>query len=224
MQVVILAAGLGTRMGDLTKIIPKPLLKIEDQTLLERNLQALPSEIDEVVLVVGFLADQIRELIGDYSNNKKVTYVLQTELKGTGHALSLCKDLLRDRFLVLMGDDLYKKSDLEELIKHPLGILVLELQSDDLTQSRHAIVKIDEQGQVLDILERQSGKKGMLVNVGAYILDTSYFDHPLVRAGVPATEFGLPQTMLQMVKDGAKFDIIHATWWHKVATPEDLYL
>lgn len=222
MQAVILAAGLGTRMGELTKDTPKPLLKIQDLTLLEHNLKALPPEIDEVVLVVGYLADQIKHMIGNEILGKKVTYVHQTELKGTGHALFQAKEILRDRFLVLMGDDLYEKDDLQDLVKYPLSMLVWQLDTDDISSERQALVKVNDKGELVDIVERQPAFKGMLVNAGAYVLNTDLFKYPLKSAGVPATEFGLPQTFLQMVRDGAKFKITKANWWHKVAGPGDL--
>jgi len=211
-------------MGNLTASTPKPLLKIQDRTLLEHNLTALPDEIDEVVLVVGYLEEQIHEAIGDKFLGKKIVYVEQKELKGTGHALSLCKDVLRGRFLVLMGDDLYYKKDLESLVKKPLGILVWQMRNDDMKQSYQALIKTDEQGKLLDIMERQPAAKGTMVNCGAYLLDMSFFDHPLVAAGIPANEFGLPQTMLQIVKAGGIMSVVKAEWWHKVASPEDLKL
>jgi UDP-N-acetylglucosamine diphosphorylase / glucose-1-phosphate thymidylyltransferase / UDP-N-acetylgalactosamine diphosphorylase / glucosamine-1-phosphate N-acetyltransferase / galactosamine-1-phosphate N-acetyltransferase len=224
MQAVILAAGLGTRMGALTKDTPKPMLKIEDQTLLERNIAALPAAVDEVVIVVGYLGEKIREFFGDHSNGKKMTYVTQRELKGTGHALMQCRDALHGRFLVIMGDDLYAKDDLERLAAEPLGVLVLELGNDDAEGNRHAIVTVDSMGQVVDIIERQPGIRGVLVNTGAYVLDMRYFDCPLVPAGNLTEEFGLPQTLLQLVRSGAKMSVVKATWWHKVGAPEDLKL
>lgn len=222
MQAVILAAGLGTRMGELTKTTPKPLLKIQDKTLLEHNLTAMPEEIDEVVLVVGYLGEQIRKYIGENFVGKKITYVEQTELKGTAHALTAAKPLLRDRFLVIMGDDLYYRNDLEELCHKPLGILVWEMTNDELKNERQGIVKIDSEGVVSDIIERQPAAKGTLVNCAAYVLNGKFFGYPLVSAGIPATEYGLPQTFLQMIKDGAKVSVVKARWWHKVASPEDL--
>jgi bifunctional UDP-N-acetylglucosamine pyrophosphorylase/glucosamine-1-phosphate N-acetyltransferase len=223
MQAVILAAGLGTRMGELTKNCPKPLLKIEERTLLEHNLTAMPDEIDEVVLVVGYLADQIKEVIGEKFLNKKIIYVHQKELRGTGHALSVCKDVLRGRFLVLMGDDLYEKEDLKKLISHPLAVLSQKLKNPGKDDS-YALIKMDEHGKLLDIVERQQAKPGDLANSGAYVLDERYFNLPLVPAGNKTDEFGLPQTMLELVKQGAKFDITQATFWHKVTSPKDLRL
>ena len=224
MQAVILAAGMGTRMGELTRNTPKPLLKIQDRTLLEHNLTAMPDEIDEVILVVGYLADQIKSAIGENFLGKKITYVSQTELKGTGHALSLCKGMLKNHFLVIMGDDLYYEKDLKALTKHHLATLVWEVtEADFATKQQAGIVKVDEKMDILGITERQTLTAGALVNAGAYIINTDYFNYPLVSAGNPATEYGLPQTFMQMV-NGSKIKAVKAEWWHKVATPEDLQL
>ncbi len=221
MQAVILAAGLGTRMRELTKGTPKPLLKIGDKTLLEYKLNNLPDSVDEVVMVIGYLGDQIKATFDGAYAGKKITYVEQKELKGTGHALELCRPVLKDRFLVLMGDDLYAKEDLEELVRHPLSILAAELERFSPGEHR-AEIKTDASGNVLDIDEHAEARKGMLENAAAYVLDVSYFDYPLRPAGPDSKEFGLPQTMAQMVKDGKNVKIVRASWWKKVSAPEDL--
>lgn len=222
MQAVILAAGLGTRMGQLTKTVPKALLKIQDKTILEHNLAELPDEVDEVILVVGYLGEQIRKSIGEKFLGKSIRYVSQTELKGTAHALFLCRNLLHGRFLVLMGDDLYDRKDLEKLFASDLGVLAWELRSDDLLSGYQALVKTDKDGKLVDIIERQPAEKGALVNTGAYLLNDKLFEYELVAAGQPAGEYGLPQTFLQMVRDGAIFKVVKAEFWHKIASPVDL--
>ena len=209
-------------MGPLTKDTPKPLLKIGDQNLLERNLENLPPEIEEVVLVVGYLGEKIRKYFGNKWQGRPVRYVEQTELKGTAHALFICQHLLRDRFLVLMGDDLYSADDLRELSAKPLAVLVWEMKDDGAKDSRAGVMKVNERGELSDIVERQPTPKGTLVNCGAYVLNMDFFKYPLRSAGEPANEFGLPQTMLQMVQKGATFSVVKARWWHKVAAPEDL--
>ena len=237
-KAVILAAGFGTRMGDLTKDTPKPLLKYQGKTLLEHNLEAMPNAIDEVIIVVGYLGEQIRATVGDSFNGKKIVYVEQRELNGTAGAMNQCKDLIeqysksgdeseqkkRDRFLVIMGDDIYKKEDLENLrdSEGPLAVLVYEVKDDDLMGQRHALIRTDREGSAVEILERQPATKGTLVNTGAYKLTPDYFRYQMLKAGNETEEFGLPQTFLQMVKDGAKFTPVKATYWKKVSTPEDL--
>jgi len=222
-QAVILAAGLGTRMGELTKDCPKPLLTIQNKSLLEHGFASLPDSVDEVVLVVGYLGVLIKQLIGESHGGRRVRYVEQRELKGTGHALSLCKGILKGSFLVLMGDDLYQKEDLEEMVRDGLSMLVLEIK-EDKPKAQFALVTTDGQGQPLDIKEKQPGKKGDLANCGAYVLDERYFALPLVPAKNNSDEYGLPQTMLQLLKKGVEFRLVKANFWHKVTGPEDLEL
>ncbi|MDP3741486.1 MAG: sugar phosphate nucleotidyltransferase [bacterium] len=222
MQAVILAAGKGTRMGELTRDTPKPLLEVGGKSILEHDLEAMPDEIDEVVLVVGYMGDKIKEKFGDKFGNIKITYVEQKELRGTADALWACKNLLKDRFLVFYGDDIYAKEDLEKLTKEPLAILVWEAKVDEPSDRTAALIKMDQSGQLADIIERQSVTAGTLINTGAYVLDTKIFDYEIVSAGTPANEFGLPQTFLQMVKAGRKMSVIKATQLKRLVTPEDL--
>lgn len=216
-----MAAGLGTRMGELTKDTPKALLKVRDRSILEETLASLPDEIDEVVIVVGYLGDRIREALGPVFLERKITYVEQNELKGTGHALMQAKDVLRGRFLVLMGDDLYAKKDLEEMLKHPLSILVREMDYDDPADSS-GLVSADSSGNLADIRERVPKKRGDLVNCAAYVLDERYFALPLKLAGDRSKEYGLPQTMIQLIDSGARFQAVKARFWRKITSPEDL--
>ncbi|HEY4525776.1 MAG TPA: sugar phosphate nucleotidyltransferase [Candidatus Paceibacterota bacterium] len=221
MKAVILAAGLGTRMGELTADTPKPLLKIAGRTLLEHKLHYLPAEVDEVILVVGYLGEKIEALLGNEHAGRKISYIEQKELLGTGHALSLCREKLSGRFLVLNGDDLYAKEDLMELVRHNLALLVWEIPQDEQDR-KVAEVRMDEFGALSDIVEGQPAKKGILFNAGAYLLDEKYFNYPLQPAAPGRNEFGLPQTMLQMLKDGHEIKIVRATWWKPVTSPEDL--
>jgi UDP-N-acetylglucosamine diphosphorylase / glucose-1-phosphate thymidylyltransferase / UDP-N-acetylgalactosamine diphosphorylase / glucosamine-1-phosphate N-acetyltransferase / galactosamine-1-phosphate N-acetyltransferase len=221
MQAVILAAGMGTRMRELTQDMPKPLLRSGEKSLLEHKLDHLPREIDEVILVVGYLGDRIRSAIGGSYGGLPVRYVEQTELNGTGHALQLCQPLLKGRFLVLMGDDLYRKEDLEQLLKYPCALLAWPLPADEPGKKMGAIV-CDGAQHMTDIMEKQEAKAGMLMNTGAYVLGPRFFEVPLVPAGNGSTELGLPQTMVSMAKAGEPIKIVTASWWRNVTSPEDL--
>ena len=65
MQAVILAAGEGVRLRPLTLERPKPLIKVDGKTLLEHNLDQLVGVIDEVILVIGYKGNMIKEYIGN---------------------------------------------------------------------------------------------------------------------------------------------------------------
>ncbi|MBU6390492.1 NTP transferase domain-containing protein, partial [Patescibacteria group bacterium] len=87
MQAVILAAGRGVRMNHLTANTPKPLLSVGKANLIEWKLSALPTEFDEIIIIVGYLGEQIRKHFGDQFGGKRVRYAEQKDLNGTGGAL-----------------------------------------------------------------------------------------------------------------------------------------
>ncbi|KKR21131.1 MAG: Glucosamine-1-phosphate N-acetyltransferase [Candidatus Moranbacteria bacterium GW2011_GWA2_39_41] len=215
MQVVILAAGRGKRMQDLTKGVPKPMLKIKGKPILEHKINMLPKEVTEIVFVIGYYGEHIMNHFKHYFGGRKVTYVFQTDLNGTGGALFLAKSVLRDKFLVMMGDDLYHKKDLNKLIKHDLAILGREVEDD----SKFGIIKTNSKGHMIEVVEKPKRSKDKLANTGVYVLNKKIFDYDLVPIG--GGEFGLPQTMAKMSKD-YPVKVEAATIWHTIGNPEDL--
>ena len=87
MQVIILAAGKGIRMGDLTADIPKPMLPLLGKPLLEWRLAMLPEAVREVIFVVGYLGDQIEKYFGSEWQGRSIRYVRHEKLEGTGGAM-----------------------------------------------------------------------------------------------------------------------------------------
>ena len=215
MQVVILAAGRGKRMQDLTKGMSKPMLKIKGKPILEHKINMLPKEIDEIVFVIGYYGEHIMNHFKRYFNGRKITYVFQTNLNGTGGALFLAKSILKDKFLVMMGDDLYHKTDLKKLLKHDLAVLGREVEDS----TKFGIIKTNSKGHMIEIVEKPKRSKDKLANTGVYILNKKIFDYDLVPIG--GGEFGLPQTMAKMAKDHP-IKVETATIWHAIGSPEDL--
>ena len=123
MQAVILAAGRGTRMNHLTSNTPKPMINIGKMNLIEWKIESMPPLISEVVIIVGYLGEQIKKHFGENFAGKKITYIEQKELNGTGGALFLAKNSLKGNFLVMMGDDIYSKEDIVEMIENGWSIL-----------------------------------------------------------------------------------------------------
>lgn len=214
MQAVILAAGKGMRMRPLTDNVPKALLKLDEQTILDHTISELPDSIDEIIIVVGYLQEQIRKHIAEHYSDRKIIFV-ESEAKGTGYALSMCKSHLHGDFLVLNGDDLYDKSDLERLVVERWTFLVKEMQG----MERVGAIQTDAEGNFTGITPGEKGKPG-LFNIGAYVLGEDYFTAPLVKFG--AGEYGLPHTLLGMVKQGYKIKVIKAQYWEPIGFPEDL--
>lgn len=215
MQCVILAAGRGVRMGRFTDTCPKPMLPINGKPKLVYSIEHLPREIDEVILIIGYLGEKIRKYFGDTFDNRRIRYVEQKELAGTGGAIHLVKDIVDDRFLVTMGDDLYLKSDLEKLMCYDLAILAKEVEDSSL----FGVLESDDHGKLVAIHERPHNPEFHLVNTGAYMLSTIFFDYPLV--AISEKEFGLPQTLVEM-KDKQNIHVQKAQDWFPIGDPEAL--
>lgn len=109
LQCVILAGGLGTRLGDLTRSIPKALVRVAGQPFLHHQLELLATQgVRDIVLSLGHLASQVRAFVGDGRRwNVSVTYVEDgPQPLGTAGALRLAYEqgVLQPRFFTLYGD------------------------------------------------------------------------------------------------------------------------
>ena len=185
---VILAAGKSTRTYPLTLERPKPLLKILNKTILERNLEELNGLVEEVIIIVGYKKEIVQGTFGSSFKNLKIKYVEQDRIVGTGAALLSIQGMVEGRFLVLHGDDLYKKSDMAELCKYSYSVLAQKVQNP----SRFGVFKIDENYQLQDVVEKPKKKVSNLVNTGCYLVDEKIFEHQLPespRAEYEATDY-----------------------------------
>ena len=217
MQAVILAAGRGKRMKGLTRDIPKPMLRIGGKPILEHKINALPKKIKEVIIIVGYRGEQIMKYFKRYFAGRRIIYVYQHNFNGTGGALHLTKSILRGKFLVMMGDDLYHKKDLEELIKHELAIMGYKVADTSL----FGVIKTNSKGCMTDVIEKPKRSPHKLANTGVYVLNKDFFLEELVSVG--NGEFGLPQTFARMAGGNkTEIKVTKARAWHPIGSPEDL--
>lgn len=111
-QAVILAGGLGKRLGALAEGLPKPMVPVEGRPFLARIIAQLKDQgFEDVVLLVGHRAQVIKDHFGDGSAwGIRIRYSQEEAPLGTGGALKAASYLLGDRFLLLYGD-LYREFD-----------------------------------------------------------------------------------------------------------------
>lgn len=211
MQAVILAAGKGARLRPITYTTPKPLIDIAGKPLIERTLEALPDEIDEIYIVVNHLRDQIINAIGPLWRGKPIRYVIQEPLSGTAGALHLLRVELHDRFLVMNADDIYLKEDLKKLLQYPRSMLV-----SHVNRLLKAAAQVDEKHRFKGL------GPGNLAVCGAYLLSMDFFDVEPVEIQVSRyKEFGLPQTLVELALQHPII-ALPARFWRQVGTPEEL--
>ena len=216
MQAVILAAGRGERLRPLTDKVPKPMLKLAGKPILEYTLSILPREIDEVILVIGYRGEQIKNYFGDSVGSKKIFYTEQPELKGTGDALLQAKPFLKDNyFLLLYADDLYHPEDLKNCLQDTPTVLVKETDHPE----RFGVCLVGEGNRLIDILEKQPNPPSCLVNIGVYFLNQEIFTVPPIY--LPNGEINLAGQIGVWAKK-RMVKIIKAKFWQPIGYPEDL--
>ncbi len=220
MQAVILASGRGTRMKELTERIPKPMLTVCGISLIEHKLKALPAEVDEVILIVGYLGNVIRDTFGEDFKGRRIRYVKQNVLDGTAGALWLARPFLTGRFVVLMGDDLYAAEDIAACLRAPeWSVLVQETEA----MASGGRVVMDDDGHIIAIEEGEHEGVPGLMNTNMFALDQRLFDHPMLPKAAGSDEFGLPQTVLSAVRTSLiPLTPVRATSWMQITAPEDL--
>ncbi len=105
-RVCILAGGLGTRLGDDVREVPKPLLQVAGEPFLLHQLRLLSAAgAHEVVLCVGYMGDRIEQTLGSEQFGIRIKYSHDgPELDGTLGAIRRAAPLLGERFLTLYGD------------------------------------------------------------------------------------------------------------------------
>ncbi len=217
MQAVILAAGRGIRMGKLSEATPKALLEVAGKTLLEHKLDALPPEVDEIIIVVGYMGGAIQRYLGGLYEGKRILYVMQEKQNGTAGALWAARQSLKDSFLVMYSDDIYAKEDIEAAVKSkPWSVFGLKVTA----LGSAAKIVTNKRGRVTDILESGEHTSGAgVLNTGLYHLDTRVFNARMAPKAPGNSEMGLPQTL---IKSSDPLYLQQATFWLQITAPEDL--
>ncbi|MBU1180095.1 nucleotidyltransferase family protein [Patescibacteria group bacterium] len=181
MKAIILAAGEGRRMRPLTLNKPKPLLRVRGKTILEHIFEALPKEIDEVIVVVKYLGKQIEDFLDDKFTDKKKTFVLGSDL-GSAYSLLAAKPFIgaSGRFVVIHGDDLPSKNEITECLKHESSILVCE----SCEPQNCGIIQLKSDGSLEKICEKTPEPKSNKVLSGVMVFRQEIFNcQPLSEQG-----------------------------------------
>lgn len=224
-KAVILAAGRGKRMQQLTADLPKPMLPVAGRPLLAHILERLQAAgISEAFLVTGYRAETIEQHFADYP--LPLTFQRQTVLDGTAHAALLAEQWVKnDPFLLTFGDILMSPSDYRGLMDalEPAVEAVVGVKWVDDPYQGAAVY--EEQGHVTRIIEKppQGTSSTHWNSAGLYAFRPSLFAE--LKAVQPSVrgEYELTSAISQLV-DQQKLLRMYAIQgaWRDVGRPEDL--
>ncbi|MFA5614319.1 MAG: bifunctional sugar-1-phosphate nucleotidylyltransferase/acetyltransferase [Methanoculleus sp.] len=219
MQCVVLAAGEGKRMRPLTARRPKVMLPIANRPMMEHLvLAARDAGITDFVFVVGYFERAIRNHFGDGSNfGVNITYVTQRHQLGTGDALRATKGLVDDRFLLLNGDMVLRRDDIEQICR--MGAPCMGIHETDHPQDYGVVTVASDH--IVGLEEKSERPKSTLINAGAYLFDPGIFD---LLAGISISgrgEYELTDALASYIEEGT-LTAYTLSYWLDVGQPWDL--
>jgi mannose-1-phosphate guanylyltransferase len=224
MQALILAGGEGTRLRPLTSTIPKPVVPLVGRPFISYMLEWLRGHgVDDVILGCGFMADRVRDVLGDGSDlGVRLRYLEEPRPLGTGGALKFAEDLLDERFFMLNGDvltDLDLTAQLEAHERTGARATLALVPVED--PSAYGLVRMGPDAAVTEFVEKPGPDQTdtNLINAGAYILDRSVLD------GMPpaGTTVSIERDVFPTLVGRGLFGYEASGYWLDIGTP-DRYL
>ncbi len=175
-EAIILAGGMGTRLQSVITEIPKPMAPVGNQPFLEILLSNLDGQgIEHVILSVGYKHEIISSHFGNQFRNISIDYAIENEPLGTGGAVSLAIEKLRDTSFFMMNGDTLFDVDLKDFNKfHDEHASDLSIALKPVSnQDRYGLVKVNTNNRIIDFSEKQFITHG-LINGGIYATTSSF--------------------------------------------------
>ncbi|MEM3265169.1 MAG: sugar phosphate nucleotidyltransferase [Thermoplasmata archaeon] len=220
MKVVILAGGRGTRMSEVTSVIPKPMVEVAGKPLLWYIMNIYSSYgFNEFILAVGYKKEKIEEYFADSKNNKlnwkvSIVDVNINRNTGTGGAIREVADYIDgDEFMMTYGDGV-ADINLDALLKFHRGHGRLATITA-VKMPRFGIVTVENDGRVSAFQEKNL-EHSPLINGGFMVLSKKVIDY----IDGPETAFETTP-MEKLCRDGELYAYVHKGFWKAVDSLRD---
>jgi len=216
-KAIIPVAGIGSRLRPHTHTQPKSLIPVAGKPILAHIIDGLIAVgINEFVFIIGYLGDKIEQYISINYPQIKAYFVVQADGKGTGHAIWLAQDLLRDdeHVFIVFGDTIVK-ADLERIIASSKSLLGVKKVNDP---REFGVAEIDETGLITKLVEKPNIPKSNQALVGIYkICETKQLkqalnyniEHHIITRG----EYQLTDALMRMIDNGVKMYSYNVEAW-----------
>ncbi|MDD5093316.1 MAG: sugar phosphate nucleotidyltransferase [Dehalococcoidia bacterium] len=220
MKAVILAAGEGKRMHPLTYTRPKVMVPIAGKPILEHViLEIKQSGITEIVFVVGYFDQAIRDYFGDGERwGLKIEYATQRKQTGTADAVATIKNLVGPHFLLANGDAVIKSEFIREAIAGDANKMSLIELKDTADMG---VVEVDEQ-RVRRIHEKVQNPPSNLVNAGLYRFTPEIFEAISETPKSTRGEYELTDSLQLLIDRGVPVAYQMIGSWINISYPWDL--
>lgn len=219
MNAIILCGGLSTRLGEITKSVPKILLDIGGRTVLDWQLEKLKSiGVKEVVLAAGHLAGVLKDTVGFSRLGLELIYAIEDKRLGTGGAIKhgLSYVLRPDEPTIILNGDVLTTVDLSYMVSYlkpeSEGIILGSFVED---VASYGTLIYDEDYHLVEFKEKEGIHKPGYQNGGVYIFS------PQVKKYFPEREeFSIEYDVFPKMKDLCVYESDRP--WIDIGVPERL--
>jgi glucose-1-phosphate thymidylyltransferase len=228
MKGLILSGGHGTRLRPLTHTGPKQLIPIANKPVLFYAIEDLKEAgVTDIGLILGTnMPEKLKEAVGDGSKfGVNINYIMQGEPKGLAHAVAVAHEFIGDEsFIMYLGDNILK-SGINEFVE---GFQDSDYQARILLQQvdnpqQFGVAELDQEGQVLNLVEKPKEPRSNLALVGIYLFKSSIFD--AINNIKPSwrNELEITDAIQELLNSRFKVDShIVKGWWKDTGKPEDV--
>jgi UDP-N-acetylglucosamine diphosphorylase / glucose-1-phosphate thymidylyltransferase / UDP-N-acetylgalactosamine diphosphorylase / glucosamine-1-phosphate N-acetyltransferase / galactosamine-1-phosphate N-acetyltransferase len=226
-KAVVLAAGRGTRMRELTLSVPKPMVEVSGKPVLSYILEGLrDAGVQKILIVIGYRKEVVIGHFGDGSGlGVEIVYAEQIRQDGTGKVVELAKDFCGgDPFILSYGDILVDASTYRLLTRPGDADLIVTVRYTE-DASKGGAVYVNERFEVIDLREKQRLEETTTswYNAGVYTFNSTIFSYIARLEKSPRGEYELTDAIRAMARDGKKVKAVEIKgYWADVRDPEVL--
>jgi len=227
MKGLILSGGTGSRLYPLTFSNAKQLIPVANKPILFRVIESIrDAGIDDIGIVVGSTAEQIKEAVGRGNRwGVNITYIPQEKPLGLAHAVKVAQPFLGDdRFVMFLGDN---------VIQGGISNLIREFATSDwnsqivLTRIEHpeqyGVAELGDDGRVIRLVEKPKIPPSDLALVGIYMFDRHIFEAADSIKPSWRGELEITDAIQWLVDHGCTVHpYIHRGWWIDTGAPGDM--
>lgn len=225
---VLLAAGRGTRMGQLTRDVPKPMIEVRGKPVLQHIVEGLRGAgVREFLIVVGYHANAICEHFGDGPRyNIDIKYATQAVQDGTGRVVDLARDFTENLpFVLSYGDILVEPRNYKHIVDLDDDVEAIVSVKRDEDVSKGGAVFVNERMELVDLREKPKPGEptSPWYNAGLYAFRPSIFEFTSKLQPSPRGEYELTDAIRDLAHSGKKVRALELQGeWADVRDPEIL--
>lgn len=227
-KAVLLAAGKGTRMRELTDELPKPMIAVRGKPILLHIVEGLRAAgVTHLQIVVGWRAGVVQEFFGDGAKfGVSVEYTTQVVQDGTGRVVELAKNFVgSDPFILSYGDILIDPVNYVRLVALGDAEALISVKYNPGEIAKGGAVFVNERFEMTDLREKpQPGEPtSPWYNAGVYAFRPSIFEFTAQLEKSPRGEYELTDAIRALALSGCRVPALELSGdWADVRDPEVL--